>query len=184
MTRMRGRPVAHALVVLTLGACSVGSDPGGGGGPGSGTSDGGGGDGGGGGPVWVDASIGSGGANDCLPRVTSPPAGYHNTGKNCMDSCHNHGFTLAGTVYTGANNNSGYAGATVTVIGANGVTHDVVVRADGNFWTSEAIAFPALVKVSACPYETRMEATVANGRCNTAACHAQLGGAAGQIHLP
>ena len=58
------------------------------------------------------------------------------------------------------------------------------VNANGNFYTSQAISFPAVVMASACPQGAKMTAQVANGACNTTACHAQNGGAAGQIHLP
>ena len=59
--------------------------------------------------MWVDAPPGQGPAADCRPPVTQYDTGHHNTGRNCLDSCHNHGFTLAGTLYTGALNNTGYA---------------------------------------------------------------------------
>lgn len=139
------------------------------------------------GPVWIDASSsgsGSGSSSDCRPPVTAYGDGHHNTGRNCMDSCHNHGFTLAGTLYTTATNNTGFPGATITVQDANNQTIDVVVQANGNFYTSQAIAYPALVRASSCPYSTHMTATIANGACNSQACHQQSGGAQGQIHLP
>ena len=126
-----------------LSACSAGPGDGGGGGGGGGSDAGqdgaidarq--------GPVWIDAPLGDGGNNDCKPRVTSYGNGQHNTGRDCMDSCHNHGFTLAGTLYTSPTSNTGYAGATITIQGANNATIDVVVQANGNFWTSQPIAFP------------------------------------------
>ena len=101
-----------------------------------------------------------------------------------MDSCHNHGFTLAGTLYTGVLNNTGFAGATITIKDSASRTIDLVVQANGNFYTSQAISFPAVVMASACPQGVKMTGQVANGACNTTACHAQVGGAAGQIHLP
>ena len=51
----------------------------------------------------------------CKNAVRRPPFGHHNTGKNCFDNCHNHGFTLAGTLYTNATGNTGFAGASITV---------------------------------------------------------------------
>lgn len=167
---------------LALAACNVGDAGGGGGGGGNG--DGGPSDGRGSGPVWVDAPPGQGPAADCRQPVTGYGTGEHNTGRNCMDGCHNHGFTLAGTLYTGALNNTGYAGATITVKDSANRTIDVVVQANGNFYTSQAISFPAIVMASACPQGTKMNAQIGSGACNTAACHAQVGGAAGQIHLP
>lgn len=168
---------------LVLAACNVGG-PGGGGGGGGGNGDGGPSDGRGSGPVWIDAPPGQGPAADCRQPTTTYGPGEHNTGRNCMDGCHNHGFTLAGTLYTGVLNNTGYAGATITVKDSANRTIDVVVQANGNFYTSAAISFPAIVMASACPQGTKMNSQIANGACNTAACHAQVGGAQGQIHLP
>lgn len=136
-------------------------------------------------PMWIDAAPGgSGGSNDCRNTVSGVDTGYHNTGRSCFQSCHNHGFTLAGTVYRSAINNTGYKGATITIRDSASRTLDVVVQTNGNFYTSEPIAFPALVMASACPDTTKMTAEVANGDCNSAGCHAQQGGPAGQIHLP
>jgi len=138
------------------------------------------------GPVWVDSSVGSGGGPfpGCRNMVSGVGNGEHNTGRNCMDGCHNHGFTLAGTVYTSPSNNTGYAGATITIIDAQNRMIDVVVQANGNFYTSQSIAFPALVMATSCPYGVMMNGQINSGACNTGACHAQSGGAAGQIHLP
>nr|MBA3465409.1 hypothetical protein [Deltaproteobacteria bacterium] len=134
--------------------------------------------------MWADAPPGQGPAADCRQPVTGYGTGHHNTGRNCMDSCHNHGFTLAGTLYTGVLNNTGYAGATITIKDSANRTIDLVVQANGNFYTAQAITFPAVVMASACPQGTKMIGQITNGACNTAACHAQVGGAAGQIHLP
>ena len=165
---------------LALAACDVGGgDAGGGNGDGGGVSDG-----RGTGPVWIDAPPGQGPAADCRQPVTGYGTGEHNTGRNCMDGCHNHGFTLAGTLYTGVLNNTGYAGATITIKDSANRTIDVVVQANGNFYTAQAISFPAVVMASACPQGTKMTGQIANGACNTTACHAQVGGAQGQIHLP
>ena len=169
-----------ALCAL-LAACSVGpgSDPGSGPGSDAATIDG-----QGGGPMWIDAANGGSNTSDCKPPVAGYGDGHHNTGRDCFDSCHNHGFTLAGTVYTSPTNNTGYAGATITIKDSQNRTLDVVVQADGNFYTSAPIAFPVIVMASSCPYSAKMTATVANGRCNQAACHAQTNGPAGQIHIP
>lgn len=167
---------------LALAACNVGDTPGGSGGGGGGNGDGGPGD--GSGPMWVDAAPGQGPAADCRQPTSTYGNGKHNTGRNCMDGCHNHGFTLAGTLYTGVLNNTGYPGATITIKDSSNTTIDVVVQANGNFYTTQPIAFPAVVMASSCPQGTKMTGQVANGACNTAACHAQVGGAAGQIHLP
>ena len=62
--------------------------------------------------------------------------------KDCLGSCHNHGFTLAGTLYESATDNTGYAGATITIVDNNGTSYPLVVQANGNFYTTAAIAFP------------------------------------------
>lgn len=135
------------------------------------------------GPVWVDAAPGT--PRDCLPPALVPDDGQHNPGKDCQSGCHNHGFTVSGTVYTGAANNTAYAGATVRIIDANNRQYDAVTSANGNFHLYDQIAYPAIVKVSSCPNDTAMVAPLRNandGRCNMGGCHAQTGGA--QIHLP
>lgn len=173
---------AACVLVLGLGACSVdgGAPPGGG--PGSDAA--GPIDAPGGGPHWIDAASGGSNTSDCKAPVTGYGDGRHNTGRDCFDSCHAHGFTLAGTLYTSATNNTGFAGATITIRDSQNQTLDVVVQANGNFYTKAPIAFPVVVMASACPYSVKMTASAANGRCNSTACHAQSGGPAGQIHLP
>lgn len=173
----------RAALLVFCAACSVGDTGGGGGGGGGGGSDART-DGPASGPMWPDAAPGQGPAADCRQPVTQYDTGHHNTGRNCMDGCHNHGFTLAGTLYTGALNNTGYAGATITIKDSANRTIDLVVMANGNFYTSQAISFPAVVMASACPQGAKMNGQIGSGSCNTAACHAQAGGAAGQIHLP
>ena len=173
-----------ALAAVLVAGCSVGDGDGGDGSGGSGGGSDARTDGPGSGPMWVDAPPGQGPAADCRQPVTQYDTGHHNTGRNCMDGCHNHGFTLAGTLYTGALNNTGYAGATITIKDSANRTIDLVVMANGNFYTSQAISFPAVVMASACPQGAKMTGQIANGACNTTACHAQTGGAAGQIHLP
>jgi hypothetical protein len=109
-------------------------------------------------------------------------SGHHNAGQNCMDSCHNHGFTVAGTLYAGANSNTAVVGATITVKDANGQTVDVVTQQNGNFYTSTQVAFPLTVMASSCPNATKMTAQVAQGGggCNQSGCH----NAALKMHLP
>ena len=165
---------AVRVIGLCLGLCAslaacVGGVQGGGGGSDSGTPD----------PdakidapklMWVDAANGSGAPckNAVLP---APTQGHHNTGRNCFDSCHNHGFTLAGTLYTTSVSNTGAGGATVTVIDSQNKTVDIVVNSDGNFYTSTALAYPVLTFASSCPTSVKMNVAVAqSGRgCNT--CH-------------
>jgi hypothetical protein len=172
-----GLPVWLLLVACTGG----GVDGGGPGGAGSDTPiDA---PGSGGPPMWADAATGSGGDVNCKQPATPPDSGHHNAGMDCEQGCHNHGFTISGTVYTGATNNTAYAGATVTIVDAQNRTIDIVTRANGNFYTSQAVSFPIKIHTSSCPYGVDMAATAASGRCNMSGCHAAavLGK---QIHLP
>jgi hypothetical protein len=59
----------------------------------------------------------------------------------------------------------------------------MVAQTNGNFYTSQAIAFPISVYASECPTSTPMTATIAtgNGGCNKLGCHAT--GAQGHIKL-
>src|SRR5438067_13745461 len=92
-----------ALLIALLAGCEVGSalPPGGGADPGIDAPSGGGGGGGGGGGVVADAPSGDAG-NGCLNGTTAANVGdgHHNAGQDCMNGCHNHGFTFAGTLYS------------------------------------------------------------------------------------
>jgi hypothetical protein len=97
-----------------------------------------------------------------------------------MNSCHNHGFTLAGTVFTAINNNTAAVGATVRIMDANSNVTDIVTRQNGNFFISTAVAFPVTVLATSCPTVQHMTGTVTAGGCNKTGCHT----ANNQIHLP
>jgi len=130
---------------------------------------------------WVDAPPGQGNNLPCKNTVSpAPDLGGHNPGKSCFQSCHTHGFTLAGTLYTNATGNSGFAGATMSFIDASNAAFDIVVNANGNFYTNRAINFPVLIIASACPSAVKMQGSAPNGNCN--ACH--VGGTSQQMHLP
>lgn len=111
-------------------------------------------------------------------------SGHHNAGQDCQQGCHNHGFTLSGTMFAAANSTTPVQGATVTVMDANGQTFDVVTQLDGNFYTSRTVAFPVTVIASSCPSVQPMVETIAagNGGCNKTGCHTTA--AQGRIHLP
>lgn len=132
--------------------------------------------------MWVDAAPGTGNGLPCENNMTPPGDGHHNTGKSCFQNCHNHGFTLAGTLYNNATGNSAFVGATITVIDSNNKTVKMVTHQNGNFYTSEALAFPVLTMASSCPSAVRMNASTPNGNCNVDGCHP--GGTNQQIHLP
>jgi hypothetical protein len=130
--------------------------------------------------MWPDAAMGSGTNLPCKNPATPPGNGHHNTGKSCFQACHNHGFTLAGTLYTNATGNTGFDGATITITDSNNKTIDVVTHQNGNFYTSEALAFPVLVLASSCPSAVQMTLASATGDCNS--CH--VGATNDQMHLP
>jgi hypothetical protein len=123
----------------------------------------------------------------CRAKVTSGnTGGHHNPGMDCMDSCHNHGFTLAGTAYTSANGAAVASGATVTAIDAANHVVDMVVQTNGNFFTSTPVTYPVTIYASDCPTIQMMTAPLtqmADTGCNQSGCHA-AGSAQGRIHLP
>jgi hypothetical protein len=132
--------------------------------------------------MWPDAAPGMGTNLPCENTIANPTIdGRHNTGQSCFQSCHNHGFTLAGTLYTNSTGNTGFKGATVTVTDNNGAVKKPVVAANGNFYTKDPVAFPVLVIASACPSAVKMIHSTTNGDCNKAGCH---NGGPYQMHLP
>jgi hypothetical protein len=170
------------LAVVVIGGCA-GEVPPGGGNTSDTAPDAGGG--GGGGGSGVDAGAASDAAGfACRNKVASVGSGHHNPGQDCQGACHNHGFTLGGTIYAAANSTTSLSGATITVTDATGKSFDVVSQANGNFYTSQAIKFPVTVTASACPSVAPMVAqvTATMDGCNQSGCH--VTGAQGRIHLP
>src|SRR5262249_38156694 len=133
----------------------VGPDAGtGGGGGGGSTSDG--------GSVITTPDGGTTNGLQCKNLVTAGlVSGHHNPGQDCQQGCHNHGFTLSGTLYTAGG--ATLAGGTVTVKDAMGTTFDVVSQLNGNFYTANAVVFPVSVYASDCPAATRMVGTIPAG---------------------
>ena len=161
-----------------------GTTPAGGGntGPDAGGGSGGGG-GGGGGDAGVTTPDGAGVA--CKTQIVSGLGnGHHNAGQDCMQGCHNHGFTASGTLYTSINGTTPATGATVTIVDAANQTVDMITQTNGNFYTLTPLTFPIRVVASSCPNTTPMGGSIAagNGGCNKSGCHAT--GAQGKIHLP
>jgi hypothetical protein len=165
--------VVRVIACVWLAAC-VGSVPGGGSG---GTSDA-----NADAPklMWPDGGSGSGTMLPCKNMATPPGDGHHNPGKSCFQSCHNHGFTLAGTLYTNATGNTAFAGATISITDNNGTVVDLVTNLNGNFYTSTTLALPVLVMASSCPSAVRMTLASTTGDCNS--CH--VGATNNQMHLP
>jgi hypothetical protein len=185
-----------AAVAIGMSACTVGiappggpppfgaPDAGGGGTSGGGTSSGGSND---------DGSGGGGGtgSNGCVNQVTSNIGdGHHNPGQDCMNGCHDHGFTVAGTLFTSGTSTTAITGATITVVDQQGQTVTMVSQANGNFYSTTAVGFPLTVKaVSECPNIQSMPGTVSPETgstttvgCNSSSCHQP--GQQGYIHLP
>ena len=122
----------------------------------------------------------------CRDQVTANLGnGHHNAGQDCQSGCHDHGFTLSGTVYTSAAGTTPAVGATITIKDAAGVMFDVVSATNGNFSTTRAVTFPVLVVASSCPSATPMSGSIAagNGGCNKSGCHVP-GVGQGAVHVP
>jgi hypothetical protein len=123
----------------------------------------------------------------CKNKVTSYGSGHHNPGQNCMSSCHNHGFTLAGTLYSSATGGTAVAGASITVKDSTGAMFDIVTQSNGNFYTSQSVHFPVTVYASECQISQMsqvMTDSIATGQggCSMTGCHTTS--AQGRIHLP
>jgi hypothetical protein len=132
-----------------------------------------------------DASVTPPDAADCDNAVATVPSGHHNAGASCL-GCHDQPqgasgpFTLAGTLYTAAGSTTTIAGATIRVTDANGVTTRLVTAANGNFWTTSAVAYPVHVAASECPNTTAMVSAVQSSGASCNSCHSS----GSRIHLP
>jgi len=176
------------LATILLAACDVGEitgppPPGGPDAAAAANPDGGGGGGG------ADAQVQSGSPDAaqaaCKQAVNTTASGRHNAGTACLN-CHGPGggaplWTLAGTLYASAGGGTAVAGATITVTDANGATFDMVSALNGNFWTTQTVAFPVTVVASKCPDTVPMISTLTSGDCNS--CHTGSG-SPGRVHLP
>ena len=120
----------------------------------------------------------------CRNKVNTVGSGNHHPGQDCQGACHNHGFTLGGTLFAAPNSTTPQIGATITVVDAAGKTVDMVSQQNGNFWTTQALTFPLSVTASECPNVSPMitKLTAADDGCNKGGCH--VAGAVGVIHLP
>ena len=141
--------------------------------------------GGGGGGGTPDAPVGTPPpVFACRNAVANVGSGKHHPGEDCQGACHNHGFTLGGTLFAAANSTTPLAGATITVVDAAGKSIDVVSQRNGNFYTSQAVMFPVTVTASLCPSVAPMvtKVTATMDGCGKAGCH--VAGATGVVHLP
>jgi hypothetical protein len=127
------------------------------------------------------AVTGSDAAIACKPANILHGDGKHNPGMDCMDSCHAHGFTVAGTLYL-ADGITPATDATVTVTDASGAAQDIVVSTNGNFFSFLPVQYPISVRASLCPSTQQMVGHAAAGGCNAVGCH-DSGGVQGPAHL-
>jgi hypothetical protein len=134
------------------------------------------------GDTQPDAPSGAFQCRDKQP-LTAVGDGHHHPGENCLNSCHNHGFTLAGTMTTTTTSTTPFVGASLTIKDANGKAFDMVTQANGNFYTTTSVTFPVTVIASACPSIRPMGSNTTVGGCNKTGCHSLTGGA-GHITLP
>jgi hypothetical protein len=109
--------------------------------------------------------------------------GHHNPGQDCMNNCHNHGFTFAGTLYNSTGGTSPVVGAHIVVTDANNQKIDIYSQQNGNFYTSAAVTFPLTVLATSCPDIQHMTAQVVAGGGGCNSCHL-AGGDGGIMHLP
>jgi len=117
-----------------------------------------------------------GGVILCTPEVAPHGDGNHNAGMACMAAgCHRNGsgptFTVAGTLYDRARSGVPVAGGTVVVIDGDGKRVELATAQNGNFWTSEPLATPFLLKASQCPHDNPMISLSQDGDCNRSGCH-------------
>ncbi len=125
-------------------------------------------------------------APTCDDAVTVTDNGHHNPGQPCMQ-CHKAGgtgpqFTLGGTLYDGLNSTTAIDGATLRIVNASGTEVALHSALNGNFYTTQALAFPLTVSGSKCPDIKPMYTPVseASADCNAAGCHDSTF----RIHLP
>jgi hypothetical protein len=98
-----------------------------------------------------------------------------------MGSCHNHGFTFAGTVYDGSGN--AVSGAEVRLVDSAGHGISVYAGTNGNFYTTTAWTGPAMVGARDATNTQLMASSVSSSPSGCNSCHA-TGGATSPIHLP
>ncbi len=114
----------------------------------------------------------------CDDPVDTTDDGYHNPGQACL-ACHNGAgapaFTIGGTLYADLAGATPVVGATVHVVDAEGTDVAMVTGANGNFYTTAALAFPVTTYASSCPDERDMISQVdaSGGDCNKGGCHAE-----------
>src|SRR5262245_40676052 len=117
----------------------------------------------------------------CKPPNIVHGDGHHNPGMDCMSSCHNHGFSVAGTVLL-ADRVSPAVNATVTIADPFGNSQDLIVGNNGNFFSYLPVVGAMTVQASLCPSTQAMTGHPTKGTCNSTGCH-EPGGVQGAAHL-
>ena len=107
--------------------------------------------------------------------------GKHNPMMDCMSGCHDHGFSIAGTLVQ-ADLVTPASNATVTIVDANNFSQDIIVSTNGNFFSFLPVTYPVRVTASLCPSTQIMTDHPISGACNATGCH-EPAGVQGLIHL-
>ena len=120
-------------------------------------------------------------------------SGHHNAGQDCNQGCHNHGFTIAGTLYDSAG--AAIGGAEVRLVDSTGQVISIYTAtggSQGNFYSKTKFVGPAHIGVrNATGTQTMVTAIQSTaqapastgGACS--ACHCTGGGCTiAAIHLP
>jgi len=110
-------------------------------------------------------------------------------GADCT-ACHSDGnisnyapkFTIAGTVFEDGDGTSGFEGATLRILDADGNTFELTSNSVGNFFTSEDISFPVNAEIEVDGNIRAMGSPIESGACNT--CHTCDGAAGNKIFIP
>jgi len=113
----------------------------------------------------------------CVDPVAPLEDGHHRPGDDCMQ-CHRQGgeatpFAIAGTLHTDSGGSAPAAGVTLHFKDAAGLDVAVVTAANGNFWSTDPLAFPLVAFVARCPDVVPMWTPLAERDvgCHQAGCH-------------
>jgi hypothetical protein len=117
----------------------------------------------------------------CKPPNIIHGDGKHNPTMDCMNGCHDHGFSIAGTLMM-ADLSTPASNATVTVVDANNFSQDIIAGTNGNFFSFLPVTYPIRITASMCPSTQVMVSQPTSGACNATGCH-EPGGVQGLMHL-
>ncbi len=132
-----------------------------------------------------DAAVPDAAPTDCDEQVSPVGDGYHYQGAPCLP-CHDRSygslpaFTIAGTLYSDSSGSDAVPGATIRAIDDDGRTINMITTNNGNFWSTESVAFPVTVRASMCPDTRYMPEPVAASGADCSSCHSS----GSRMHLP